>query len=442
MSNRFKTGAWICLFVFIMILSLCTYLYLNSQGIFHPYLKLKGSPLQQVELNEIYQEAGIHAKWKFKDVTQQVQIRHELDTSKIGTYPITYQFMNQSIQRIVEVVDGIAPIITLNGMEEVIVFQNEAYEELGVIVSDNSQVDVSQNITITHQVNTNKIGDYEVLYEVCDASQNTSSMKRIVHVVKNPQLEKLHYHYDEMDNTMQGWWFHKAKDHERKPPTFDEQKMKQYDAIYLGEDEKVIYLTYDSGGNQVSYIKEITDILNHHEIKATYFFTRNYVIEEADFMRELVKNGHVIANHTRNHYSMSDYANEQGMDTFVSEITDTQKAIYETTQVEPPMIFRFPKGEYSERSLAMVHDLGYQSVFWSHAYHDYGKDVAGQEAYNNLITHLHNGAIYLLHPSNKGNLDSLNDFIEEVKKQGYRFDVITSIKKQNETFLNFENDVK
>ena len=108
---------------------------------------------------------------------------------------------------------------------------------------------------------------------------------------------------------------------------------------------------------------------------------------------------------------------------------DTQKTIYEVTKVMPPFIFRFPKGEFSLRSMAIVHDLGYSSYFWSHAYNDYSGNVSKEEAYNNLIGHIHNGAIYLLHPSNSGNYEALNDFILEAKRLGYTFELVSNIKK-------------
>ena len=106
----------------------------------------------------------------------------------------------------------------------------------------------------------------------------------------------------------------------------------------------------------------------------------------------------------------------------------THKTIYEVTHVIPPMIFRFPKGDFSIRSMAMVHDLGFRTYFWSHAYNDYGGDVLKEETYNNLVTHLHNGAIYLLHPANKGNYEAMEDFIVEAKKQGYSFGLVSEIK--------------
>ena len=39
----------------------------------------------------------------------------------------------------------------------------------------------------------------------------------------------------------------------------------------------------------------------------------------------------------------------------------------------------------------------------------------------------HNGAIYLLHPKNKGNYEALDTFIKEMKKLGYRFDLVKNI---------------
>ena len=43
------------------------------------------------------------------------------------------------------------------------------------------------------------------------------------------------------------------------------------------------------------------------------------------------------------------------------------------------------------------------------------------------MDHYHNGAIYLLHPSNKGNWEALDDFIREMKRLGYRFDTVDHI---------------
>jgi len=44
-----------------------------------------------------------------------------------------------------------------------------------------------------------------------------------------------------------------------------------------------------------------------------------------------------------------------------------------------------------------------------------------------MIERIHNGAIYLIHPHNKGNYLALGDFIDEVINRGYTFDLVKNI---------------
>ena len=94
---------------------------------------------------------------------------------------------------------------------------------------------------------------------------------------------------------------------------------------------------------------------------------RNYIKNEADFMRDLVKHGHVIGNHTWHHYDMTTLANAKDVDAFVKEITETEKTYMEVCGVPMKKVFRFPKGGGSERAMKMVKDLGYRtSVSYTH----------------------------------------------------------------------------
>ena len=428
MSKRFERNLIIVISMFILILFILLLRFIIFNGVFQPYLKLNGHDIT-LQINEEYIEKGILVKDKFKKINENINIKSNLDTTKIGKYKVIYEYKNKNIERNIEVVDTIKPKLKLNNEDHIIIYQNEEYIEYGVLIEDNSKIDLTHNLSILSDIDTSKIGIYKVIYKVEDQSYNENSIERIVEVVENPMNKELHYHYDHLDNNKYSWWFKKASDHERKPSTYDINIMNKYNAYYIGNDEKVIYLTFDEGGSDKTYIKEITNILNNHDVKASYFLTRNYIFKEKDFMNELVNNGHEIGNHTRSHYDMTTLANELNLNKFISEIMDTQKTIYEVTKKMPPLIFRFPKGEFSERSLAIVNDLGYSCYFWSHAYNDYSGDISKEEAYNTLIGHLHNGAIYLIHPSNSGNYDAMNDFILEAKKLGYTFDLVSNIKK-------------
>lgn len=411
----------------LIVLLLAVFIVLRIQGVFGVYLHLIGEKEVIVEIHEPYIEEGVFVRKNFKKIDTDIKIQHHVDTSRLGEYEVSYMVEDKRIIRKVIVKDTKPPLITLIGDEIEVVFQNEEYHEKGVKIVDNSQADLQKDLKIKGTIHDQKVGDYKMIYEVQDEAGNKAMVERIVRVVENPLLMKLHYHYDALNNERLGWWFKKANDHERKLPSFPLEKLKKYQGYYLGKDEKVIYLTFDEGGNTVSYIKEITEILNHQNVQATYFLTRNYIAKEAEFMRSLVLKGHEIGNHTRRHLDMTSLANRENMDRFILEIMETEKTIHEMTKQSPVKIFRFPKGDYSERSLAIVHDLGYKTYFWSHAYNDYSGDVSGKEAYNNLVSHLHNGAIYLLHPANKGNYEAMEDFILEAKRLGYTFDIVSHI---------------
>ena len=427
MSKSFKIKFYILLSLILLFISIFVFIFFYRQGVFGIYMKINGKENIVLEINESYIDEGVYVKDKFKEI-HSIEIENQLNTKQIGTYNIHYYYQNKHKTRMIQVVDTLSPLLKLKGNSNIIHFKGEEYIDEGIDIIDNSKEDLFDSITIINQVDTTQIGNYKIIYKVKDHSNNESMIERNIEVVENPSNITLYYHYDSLDNTKNSWWFKKANDHERKPPTFDATIMDEYNTYYLGNDEKKIYLTFDEGGNDITYIKEITNILNNYEIQASYFLTRNYIYNEKEFMNELVKNGHEIGNHTRNHYDMTLLANEENCKQFVEEIMITHKTIYEVTHVLPPLIFRFPKGDFSVRTLSMVHDLGFKTYFWSHAYNDYGNDVLKEEAYNNLVTHLHNGAIYLLHPANKGNYEAMEDFIIEAKKQGYSFGLVSEIK--------------
>ena len=92
-------------------------------------------------------------------------------------------------------------------------------------------------------------------------------------------------------------------------------------------------------------------------------------------------------------------------------------------------IYREPKGEWSERSLKIVSDLGYSTYFWSADHYDFGEDVSKEETLNRLLKRYHKGAIYLLHPKNKGNYEALDEFIKTMKEKGYQFGLVKDIQR-------------
>ena len=73
------------------------------------------------------------------------------------------------------------------------------------------------------------------------------------------------------------------------------------DAIFrMDPDEKAVYLTFDDGP-----IPEVTpwvlELLDKHNIKATFFMVGDNIRKHPDVFRMVVERGHRIGNHTFNH---------------------------------------------------------------------------------------------------------------------------------------------
>ena len=197
-------------------------------------------------------------------------------------------------------------------------------------------------------------------------------------------------------------------------------QLKKYDAAYIGnQQEKVLYLTFDAGYEN-GCTEKILDTLQKHQVKAAFFLVGNYIEKNADLVRRMAAEGHIVGNHTMHHYDMSKLS-EKGA--FSKELTDLEALYKETTGQEMPRYYRPPQGIYSEENLKMAQELGYKTLFWSLAYVDWNNDSqpTKEQAFAKLLPRTHNGAVVLLHSTSSTNAEILDDLLTKWKDQGYRF---------------------
>lgn len=195
---------------------------------------------------------------------------------------------------------------------------------------------------------------------------------------------------------------------------------KQYasmNAKWLLGDDKKICLTFDEGYEN-GYTPQILDTLKEKNVKAIFFVTYDFASQNPDLVKRMIDEGHIVGNHSYRHYSMDEVSDDVAKE----EVTYLHKYIKDKFNYTMSY-FRFPKGEFSERSLQIVKDLNYKSVFWSFAYADWDPDNQTEE--NQAFTHIcestHPGAILLLHAVSKTNADILGKVIDDITKQGYTF---------------------
>lgn len=207
-----------------------------------------------------------------------------------------------------------------------------------------------------------------------------------------------------------------------------QEKFKDYTADFIiPSTEKKIYLTFDEG-YEYGCTPTILNTLREKNVKAVFFVTQPYAEEDADLVRQMIADGHMIGNHSVTHPSAG--IPSLSLEEQRQEVVGNHEYIKQNFDYDM-CLFRFPAGKFSEQSLAVLNNCGYRSVFWSFAYLDY--DVNNQpneaESLQKMVDKLHPGAIYLLHAESWTNTNVLGDFIDQAREAGYEFGIYTDTLK-------------
>lgn len=155
-----------------------------------PILELLGSAYMEVECGEDFEDPGVTAVDQCDgDLTDDVNVGGQtVDTSVVGaSFTITYDLSDSkgnaapTVTRTVTVVDTAGPVIKLIGDNPLVLDGVTSYHEPGARAVDAcGDVDYSDDIEITGDVDPLVVGDYEVTYTVSDNLGNQSRVVREV----------------------------------------------------------------------------------------------------------------------------------------------------------------------------------------------------------------------------------------------------------------------
>lgn len=205
-------------------------------------------------------------------------------------------------------------------------------------------------------------------------------------------------------------------------------ELKKYNAYYIGDtSKKQIYLTFDAGFENGN-MEPILAALKKHNVKATFFVVGNFISTSPDLLKKMIKEGHIIGNHSMTHPNMSKIST---LESFKKELEDLEALYKETTGTEMVKFYRPPQGKYSTENLEMANKLGYKTFFWSLAYVDWYQDKqpTKEHAFSKLLTRIHPGAIVLLHSTSKTNGEILDELLSKWEEMGYTFGTLEELSK-------------
>jgi len=317
--------------------------------------------------------------------------------------------------------------LELLGEEMILISVGEEYNEPGYVANDSIEGDLTSKVSVQNSLDNSMPGTYVITYIVKNKNGEKIESRRYITVEAAKEVSYKDS-YDSIDNKLRTWWSGNKKDNTRPEVGAGNTSeiLKQYGAYYMGADEPTIYLTFDEGTVE-NYVDEIVDVLNKNNVKATFFLCGGFMKAKPELIKKISESGHSVGNHTANHATMPDLASRSNFEKYLKQIKDNEKIYEDITGQKMDKVYREPKGEYSYRSLQIVHDLGYKTFFWSADHYDFAHQVSKEKTLQELEKRYHNGAIYLLHSTNKGNYEALDDFIKNMKKLGYSFGLVKDI---------------
>ena len=133
--------------------------------------ELNGNPTMVLYLNEKYTEPGIIATYEYgNDISGNVQIIGDVDTTKEGIYEITYKLtLNKEVlikTRIITVVNTTETIFILKGSETKTIKLNEVYNDEGYVVVLPGEGSPEKYVTTESNLDITKKGTYKITYKL------------------------------------------------------------------------------------------------------------------------------------------------------------------------------------------------------------------------------------------------------------------------------------
>lgn len=168
-------------------------------------------------------------------------------------------------------------------------------------------------------------------------------------------------------------------------------------------------------------IPEMLSVLNKNGVKVTFFITGKWAEKFPELVRKMSAEGHEIANHGLYH----GHPNQMSKEELSRLVLENSRLLAEVTGKPPVKLFAPPYGEFNERVLSVVGELGYRTIMWTVDTVDW-KRPAPEVIIQRVTGKIKPGSIILMHPT-APTVAALEQVIKTLKEQGYTFVTLTRL---------------
>ncbi len=198
-------------------------------------------------------------------------------------------------------------------------------------------------------------------------------------------------------------------------PVFNEIK-----PYYHGPQDKAeMALTINVAWGQ-EHIPGILKALGEKEVKATFFFTGKWVEKFPELTKEIAEAGHEVGNHGYSH----PHPNQLSKQGLINLIKKNEELLIEVTGYQTKL-FAPPYGEYNDRVVKIVDELGYRTILWTADTIDWQRP-APEVIINRVLKKASNGGIVLMHPT-APTVKALPNLIDRLREKRYKLVTVSQL---------------
>jgi len=220
-------------------------------------------------------------------------------------------------------------------------------------------------------------------------------------------------------------------------------------------------LTFDDGPS--AYTGELLDSLARYNVKATFFIVGSRVPFHRDAMDRMMREGHVVANHSYTHARMGRrFANHPEL--LITQIGDTNNAIAPYVRPGQGLYFRAPYGvwrkvhaDFLNQDPALKYYVG--PVYWdiggNIAYDDEGnmraaadwdcwsQDLTSEQCGEGYLREIRRkkGGVVLMHDIRQRSLMMVNALLPALVAEGYSFVTLDDVREFDQYRTPLPQDV-
>ncbi len=429
---------------------------------------LHGANPIETTVKEEYTDPGLDLFHNDKMIEKDkytVDFKSDVDTNTLGKYKVTYDVKYHlrkfHLEREVNVVDNVKPVITANleKLERDYCTKKDK-KEFTYTAEDNYDGDLSEkiekneeedNVILTVTDNSGNTGTLTVPIDYGEKPKNVLKLSgnSTTYVVLNGTYkEQGAAYYDGCGKKLEDKVSTSGSVDTKKTGTYtitysvaDGTKATRKVVVYKESDPvisgsgngKVLYLTFDDGPGP--YTQQILNTLAKYNVKATFFVTNQfpkYVY--------LIKNerdaGHTVAVHTYTH--ASNWSMYKSVDAYLDDF-NKMNAVIEKYTGSKTRLFRFPGGSSNTVSRrwgkGIVRQIANKMTSLGYIYFDWdvgSGDTDGNGSRSKIYSNVVNGAarckscVILMHDIKPNTANELDHILSTLVAKGYRFGALTT----------------